>query len=76
MMRYLGSIVGAGILGAVLSSDSGSEVGLFRLIFAVLAGMAALASVTTLFIHRFPATVEEPEARPAGLSAAAPATGR
>jgi EmrB/QacA subfamily drug resistance transporter len=55
MMRYIGSIIGAGILGAVLSSDSGAPgIGLFRLIFAVLTGAAALASLSTLFIHRFP----------------------
>ncbi len=53
MMRYLGSIVGAGILGAVLSSDSGApDASLFRLIFAVLAAMAALAMATTPLIHR------------------------
>jgi len=55
MMRYIGSIVGAGILGAVLSSDAGvPEIGLFRLIFALLAAAAALACLSTLFIHRFP----------------------
>ncbi|MBI4571140.1 MAG: MFS transporter, partial [Chloroflexi bacterium] len=76
MMRYLGSIVGAGLLGAVLSSEGGGpEVGLFRLIFVVLVAMAALACVTTLFIHRFPSTYEEPEpAAAAELPAASPAT--
>ena len=54
MMRYLGSIVGAGILGGVLNRDSGvPDIGLFRFIFLVLVAMAALASVTTLFIHRY-----------------------
>lgn len=55
MMRYLGSIVGAGILGAVLNTDSGAPgIGLFRVIFAVLVIMSALALVSSLFIHRFP----------------------
>ena len=55
MMRYVGSIIGAGILGAVLSSDAGApEIGLFRLIFVVLTVAAALACLSTLFIHRFP----------------------
>jgi len=55
MMRYLGSIVGAGVLGAVLNTESGApEVGLFRLIFAVLVVMAVLAAASALFIHRFP----------------------
>ncbi|OGO51424.1 MAG: hypothetical protein A2148_11825 [Chloroflexi bacterium RBG_16_68_14] len=59
MMRYLGSIVGVAILGAVLSGDGAPDVGLFRLIFVVLLAMAALAAGTTLFIHRFPAEVQE-----------------
>ncbi len=55
MMRYLGSIVGAGILGAALSSDIGAPgASLFRLIFAVLAVMAALACASAVFVHRFP----------------------
>lgn len=55
MMRYLGSIIGAGILGAVLSRDSGTpEIWLFHLIFIVLLVIAALACASTFFIHRFP----------------------
>jgi DHA2 family methylenomycin A resistance protein-like MFS transporter len=55
MMRYVGSIIGAGVLGAVLSSDAGApEIGLFRLIFALLTAAAAVACLSTLFIHRFP----------------------
>ena len=54
MMRYIGSIVGAGVLGAVLSEGSGPpDVDLFRLMYVVLVAMAALAMVSTLFIHRF-----------------------
>ncbi|MEX0785263.1 MAG: MFS transporter [Dehalococcoidia bacterium] len=52
MMRYIGSIVGVGILGAVLGGDGGAnDVDLFRAIFAVLTGMAAAACLSTLFIH-------------------------
>jgi DHA2 family methylenomycin A resistance protein-like MFS transporter len=52
MMRYLGSIVGAGILGAVLNKDSGNtDIALFQFIFYVLVVMAAAASATTFFIH-------------------------
>jgi EmrB/QacA subfamily drug resistance transporter len=55
MMRYLGSIVGAGILGAVLTTDSGVPgIGLFQLIFAVLLAMSVLAFASSHFIHRFP----------------------
>ncbi len=60
MMRYLGSIIGVGILGAVLSSGEAASgvavpgVALFRLMFAVLAVAAALATVAATFVHRFP----------------------
>jgi DHA2 family methylenomycin A resistance protein-like MFS transporter len=56
MMRYVGSIVGAGVLGSVLSSNSGAapDVGVFRLMFAIVAAMAVLAFTTTLFIERHP----------------------
>lgn len=60
MMRYLGSIVGAGILGAVLSADNGAPgIELFRVIFGVLLAMAIAASLTTVFIHRFLGTSRE-----------------
>lgn len=56
MMRYLGSIVGAGILGAVLSSgETAPGIGVFRLIFAVLLVLAVAAVVAAAGIHRFPA---------------------
>ncbi|MGE0539125.1 MAG: MFS transporter [Dehalococcoidia bacterium] len=59
MMRYLGSIVGAGILGAVLSSgDTAPGIGVFRLIFAVLLVLAVVAVVAAAGIHRFPAPDE------------------
>ncbi|MGB2696157.1 MAG: hypothetical protein WBD55_13355, partial [Dehalococcoidia bacterium] len=68
MMRYLGSIVGAGVLGAVLSTDGGApDVAMFRLIYIVLLVMAALAAATTLFIHRFPAETEEMISVPAAV---------
>jgi hypothetical protein len=43
------------MLGAVLNTESGGapEIGVFRFILAVLVVMAALASVSTLFIHKF-----------------------
>jgi EmrB/QacA subfamily drug resistance transporter len=61
MMRYLGSIVGAGMLGAILSDDGGApEIGLFQLIFAVLAALAVAAFVAALFIHRFVSETPSP----------------
>ena len=58
MMRYVGSIVGAGVLGSVLSSDGGGatpDVDVFRAMFAIVAAMSVLAFVATLFIERRPA---------------------
>jgi EmrB/QacA subfamily drug resistance transporter len=55
MMRYLGSIIGAGVLGAVLNTDAAApDVGVFRVIFAVIVVMALAALVCSLFVHRFP----------------------
>lgn len=54
MMRYVGSIVGAGILAGVLSSDSaGADVATFQLIMVAVTVTAALAVVSATFIHRF-----------------------
>ncbi len=65
MMRYLGSIVGAGILGAVLTTDAGSApgIGLFQLIFGVLLAMSVLAFASSFFIHRFPSEVSGSQQR-------------
>ncbi|MEX2247917.1 MAG: MFS transporter [Dehalococcoidia bacterium] len=62
MMRYAGSIVGAGILAGVLSShgDAGGDVTTFRLVTLAVISTAALAVVAAMFIHRFVA----PEATP------------
>jgi len=55
MMRYLGSIVGAGILGAVLNTGSGTPgISVFRFVLAVLTLIAALGALSALFIHRLP----------------------
>ena len=67
MMRYLGSITGVGILGAVLTADGGAPgIELFRVIFGVLAGMSVLAVLASLFIHRYVGGEEMPEPAPAG----------
>ena len=73
MMRYLGSIIGVGILGAILSEGSDPDVSLFRGMFAVLLVVATFALAATLLIHRrLPAPDEEPA--PAGsLQAGSPA---
>jgi hypothetical protein len=51
MMRYAGSIVGAGILAGVLSGGDG--VTTFRIVMVAVAVTAALAVVAAMFIHRF-----------------------
>lgn len=54
MMRYVGSIVGAGLLSGVLSSDgAGAEVGTFRIVLVAVISTAALSCVAATFIHRF-----------------------
>lgn len=65
MMRYLGSIIGTGLLGAILSTGGAApEIGVFRLIFGVLVVMSVLAGATTLFIHRFPPQEPPAETEP------------
>ena len=61
MMRYVGSIVGAGILAGVLTSDGASgDVDTFRLVMLAVAVTAGMALVSSMFIHRF----VEPEVSP------------
>ncbi len=75
MMRYVGSIIGVGILGTVLNTNGAAPgIDLFRLIFVVLVVMSVLAVLCTLFIHRFPAQYHETlenEGRVAAVAAAA-----
>jgi EmrB/QacA subfamily drug resistance transporter len=67
MMRYLGSIIGTGVLGAVLNTDSvAPDIGVFRLIFGVLVVMALGSFACSLFVHRFPEErLSAPTATPA-----------
>ena len=65
MMRYMGSIIGTGILGAVLTTDSGvPQIAVFRLVFVVLFVISLLAFLSSLFIHRFPPEMARPAAIP------------
>ena len=61
MMRYLGSIVGAGGLAGALNTGAGSVPGIevFRITTGLVAAMAALTVVTASMIHRFPPEVED-----------------
>ncbi len=64
MMRYLGSIIGAGILTGILNT-SGVDTpgtGVFQIILAIVVAMAALAFVAGTMIHRFPPFHDEEEA--------------
>lgn len=66
MMRYTGSVVGAGILAGVLNSDTaGGDVTTFRLVGLAVVATAVLALAASIFIHRFgdveaPVAVSEP----------------
>jgi MFS family permease len=58
MMRYAGSILGAGLLAGVLndSNASSADIGTYQAVVAVVVATAALAVVVSGFIHRFPET--------------------
>lgn len=72
MMRYVGSIIGAGVLGTILNTnDAAPSIDLFRLIFGVLVGMSLLAAVCSLLVHRFPARETPREEPPFGAVTAA-----
>jgi EmrB/QacA subfamily drug resistance transporter len=68
MMRYIGSIIGAGLLSGVLTnSHSGpAEIGMFRVVAGVVVATAALALVASRWIHTMPA-----ESRPSPVDAGA-----
>lgn len=65
MMRYAGSIVGAGILAGVLSDSGGADgdIATFRVVMLAVVVTAGLAMVAALFIHRFVAPAVVPVAR-------------
>jgi MFS family permease len=74
MMRYVGSIIGAAVLGAVLTDDGGApEVGLFRFIFLLLTVMAGVALAASLFIHRFAPGSSQEASEAASAVGASPA---
>lgn len=56
MMRYFGSIAGAGLLAGVLDtgSDVTPEISVFRAVAAVIVAMSALAAVAAAALHAFP----------------------
>jgi MFS family permease len=63
MMRYIGSIVGAGMLAGLLGGEAIPGAGVFRLIFGVVTAMAIVAVVAASQIHRYAA--EDDRARAA-----------
>lgn len=63
MMRYVGSIVGAGVLAGLLGSGGAVPgVGVFQAVFAVVVGMALATVVAAAAIHV--RVLESPEAPP------------
>lgn len=67
MMRYVGSIVGAGVLAATLNTRSGAhpDASTFVALQIVVASMAGGALLAASFLHRMPAEEEETLALPA-----------
>lgn len=54
MMRYAGSIVATGLLGATLTTESGiPDITVFRLLFGAIAVAAFGATLSAVLIHRF-----------------------
>lgn len=53
MMRYVGSIVGAGLMAGVLSGGASDDVTTFRLVLVAVSVTAGLSIVSSFFIHRF-----------------------
>ena len=54
MMRYFGSIIGAGLLGGILATEEAvPDVDLFRAIFVILLAGACLTVVAANLMHRF-----------------------
>jgi DHA2 family methylenomycin A resistance protein-like MFS transporter len=63
MMRYFGSIVGAGVLGGLLGGDSGApDPALFQFLSLIVAVTAFLATLAALGIHRFATAERWPDA--------------
>jgi DHA2 family methylenomycin A resistance protein-like MFS transporter len=79
MMRYVGSIVGAGLLASVLTDGAGAgDIGKFRLVTLVIVVTSGLAVLAATSIHRFaahdrPIPVDETATR--SLPAGGPAGG-
>lgn len=61
MMRYMGSIAGAGVLAGVLSNGSNiaADIGTFRIVTSVIVVTAGVACLAAFTVHRFDATVPE-----------------
>ncbi|MGE0058524.1 MAG: MFS transporter [Dehalococcoidia bacterium] len=53
MMRYFGSIIGAGTLGSVLGDGATPSIEVFRVMFAAVAVTSALTTLGATQIHRF-----------------------
>lgn len=59
MMRYFGSVIGVGLLSGLLTKgDAGPPgIGVFRLLFLVVAAMLALSLIAATFIRPYPREV-------------------
>jgi len=59
MMRYAGSILGAGVLAGVLKDSTAghADINTFRFVMMAVVATAGLAAAAATFIHRLPAPV-------------------
>jgi MFS family permease len=75
MMRYVGSILGAGVLAGVLKDSAAghADIDTFRFVMMAVVATAGLAAVAATFIHRLPAPLTT--AVPAEPPGHAPALG-
>lgn len=65
MMRYFGSIVGVGALSGLLTTSAGGPpgIGVFRLLFVLVAAMLVLSVVAAALVRPFPGRHEAAESR-------------
>jgi sugar phosphate permease len=56
MMRYFGSIIGVGVLSGLLTTgtDGPPGIGVFRMLFGLVAVLLALSAVAASLVHAAP----------------------
>jgi phosphate/sulfate permease len=73
MMRYVGGIIGAGVLGGILTRGDTLTIDTVRIIFGFVLVATLLATFSATLIHRFAGEMQR--ARELALSAELTASG-